>query len=359
MEHGADKFIQHTSVVARRIGVSAAVVALLTAGTEWEELGVVVAALGLSRQSLALGNVIGSSIANILGAFSLGLLFKSSLGGSEDDGETDFDRSSKIYSLLLLGLTGVVSLVLFISPEPSLIWTISGAAFLFIFGAYAVSIIWAISKGGIRPPEDNDSDSDSEASSQGSFIDTRPLLDRTPPPTRPNSVSPSPPPAPTLRHGLQYHIVHLVIGFLALSLSSYILSHAATNIVDEFGGSDYLFGIIVLSIATTLPEKFIALMAGKRGELAILVANTAGSNIFLLSLCLGIVMVDAGRWGDKYEGQGLKRIEIAVMLASSALFTGLVWCGRRLGQWSRCIGVIMVMGYIGFLVCEVFVLRKT
>lgn len=38
LEFGADKFVDHTAVVSRRIGVSQAVVALLTAGAEWEEV---------------------------------------------------------------------------------------------------------------------------------------------------------------------------------------------------------------------------------------------------------------------------------------------------------------------------------
>lgn len=39
LEFGADKFIDHTAIVARRINVSQAVIGLLTAGAEWEEVG--------------------------------------------------------------------------------------------------------------------------------------------------------------------------------------------------------------------------------------------------------------------------------------------------------------------------------
>ena len=38
LEYGADKFIDHTAIVASRLGVSQTLVALLTAGAEWEEL---------------------------------------------------------------------------------------------------------------------------------------------------------------------------------------------------------------------------------------------------------------------------------------------------------------------------------
>lgn len=38
LEYGADRFIDHTAIVARRVGVSQTLVALLTAGAEWEEV---------------------------------------------------------------------------------------------------------------------------------------------------------------------------------------------------------------------------------------------------------------------------------------------------------------------------------
>ena len=38
LEYGADRFIDHTAIIARRLGVSQTLVALLTAGAEWEEV---------------------------------------------------------------------------------------------------------------------------------------------------------------------------------------------------------------------------------------------------------------------------------------------------------------------------------
>jgi Ca2+/Na+ antiporter len=85
-----------------------------------------------------------------------------------------------------------------------------------------------------------------------------------------------------------------VFGFPAPVPSSYVLSYAASNLVDEFGISDVLFGIVILSIATTIPEKFVSVISGFRGQAGIIVANTVGSNIFLLSLCMGVLWVSTG-----------------------------------------------------------------
>jgi Ca2+/Na+ antiporter len=69
-------------------------------------------------------------------------------------------------------------------------------------------------------------------------------------------------------------------------------SHDATSITDGLSISDTRFGLVVLAIAITLSEKCIAVMGGHRGHAGILVANTAGGNIFLLTLYIGIVMLD-------------------------------------------------------------------
>ncbi|KAK5002773.1 hypothetical protein LTR16_004286, partial [Cryomyces antarcticus] len=111
LEFGADKFVDHTAIVARRLGVSQTLVALLTAGAEWEELAVVIAAVAQKKPSLALGNVIGSTVSNILGAFSLGLLFTG--------GPLSFDRSSRIYTALLLALTTAVAPILRFAKGPT------------------------------------------------------------------------------------------------------------------------------------------------------------------------------------------------------------------------------------------------
>ena len=73
------------------------------------QLVVVVASLARGRGSLALGNVVGSTIANILGAFSLGLIFYKP---SEINQAKLFEKSSSIYSLALLLVTTLASALL-------------------------------------------------------------------------------------------------------------------------------------------------------------------------------------------------------------------------------------------------------
>ncbi|KAM5353428.1 hypothetical protein ACJ41O_000078 [Fusarium nematophilum] len=346
LEFGADKFIDHTAIVARHTGLSETVVGLLTAGGEWEELAVVVASLARGRSSLAMGNVIGAAISNVLGAFSLGLL------SFEGERAVQFDRSARIYSLMLLVLTTLATAILYFPTH--VVWEVCGPALIATFGVYLVLVSLAIARGVLTAPEDSDdSDSGSDSSSGAESVaeiavatETDPLIN----PITPNTTASRPD-----RHGrrtLRHHGFYLVLGFLTICLAGYILSEAATNITDQFGISDVLFGVVILAIATTLPEKFVAVMSGYRGHPGILVANCVGSNIFLLSLCVGIVMVDTT---GSLDGGNVTMPELVTLWGSTLGLTLTVWFGAGICRW---IGVAMLVGYVTFLVLEVTVIHR-
>ncbi|KAF3491102.1 uncharacterized protein GIQ15_00619 [Arthroderma uncinatum] len=334
LEFGADKFIAHTAIVAARIQISEVVIGLLTAGAEWEELAVVIASIAQGRSSLALGNVIGSSISNILGAFSLGLLCY------ERGEQIVFDRSSRIYSLLLLVLTTALMPIIYYSTR--ITWLVGGSILIVAFVVYFLLVALAIGRGVLTAPEDSDSDSDSQ--SDVDDHDSSSVGSRT-------ALLPRNTGTRSYRHSLLYHGLYLLFGFLAICLAGYVLSQAAIKITDQLGMSDVLFSVVILAVATTLPEKFIAVMSGYRGHPGILVANCAGSNIFLLSLCCGIIMVDTR--GNLDRGT-VTVSELAVLWASTVAFTGTVWFGAK---FSRSIGVAMLAGYIAFIILEFTVIH--
>ncbi|CAD0082803.1 unnamed protein product [Aureobasidium vineae] len=336
LEFGADKFIDHTAIVAERTGIPESVIGLLTAGAEWEELAVVVVCILRNRSSLAIGNIIGSGISNILGAFSLGLLFRS------DEEVMVFDNSAKVYTLGMLLITFlVVGLQAFAS---FLATRIFGGMLIVIFILYVGSVAYLIFKGRLTALE-SDSDSDSDSESDNESIDNEAVDSRV------NTATPLLPAgqinsSSRHRHSIAYHIALLLLGFLAVLLSSFVLSNASSSIAEESGMSEVLFGVVFLSIATTLPEKFIAVMSGSCDRTGILVANTVGSNIFLLTLCIGVLWASTG--GDFDRGI-VDVVEMGVLLGSSLFMTLVIWFGA---QWSRIAGLVMLVIYLAFLVLE-------
>lgn len=130
---------------------------------------------------------------------------------------------------------------------------------------------------------------------------------------------------------------------IGIILSGFVLSSAVANLVDAFGISDILGGVVILSIATTFPEKFVAVISGNKGHLDIMLANTVGSNLFLLTLCLGVV------WLGSEAGGGMAIWEVLVMLGSTAALAVTILLPAKS---YRLVGLIMLVSYIAFIVAE-------
>ncbi|CRG90520.1 histone-lysine N-methyltransferase SUV420H [Talaromyces islandicus] len=346
LDYGADKFVDHTVIVGRRLGISQTLLALLTAGAEYEELAVVIAAVLQHQRPLALGNVLGSSISNILGAFSLGLLFSSG---------HQFDRTAKVYTGILFCITTVVVALSYLG------WLnrVSGGFLIGIFVVYVASIGYAIYRGVAIPLDESDSDSDSDNEDvvdRSHGRDHNPTVTSETSPLLHNGQTTSSESATQTRRSrsLAYHICQLVLGLLVLSISGYILSHSASSIADSLGLSGTVVGLTILSFATTLPEKLVAVLSSSRGHSGVMVASTAGSNIFLLTLCMGVIAVAdtaENNPGDVHNGFAI--FELAVTWVSSALLFLIVMLGL-----GRPAGVILIAAYVAFLVLEFTVYRR-
>ncbi|KAF3385092.1 Sodium/calcium exchanger MaX1 [Penicillium rolfsii] len=344
LDYGADKFLDHTVIVGQRLGISPTLIALLTAGAEYEELAVVVAAIAQGYSPLALGNVVGSAISNILGAFSLGILFH--------PGRMEFDQSAKIYSALSLFVT-TLFMVLAVFDQLN---EVTGGLLIAGFLVYIVSIGYAIYRGVTEAPQLSDDDGSSASNSD----DDLPVAqdDRAVGQDGNSEDSPLLRDPSTIQEGrgmnrtrsLFYHLCQLLFGLLALSLSGYIIAHSAGALTNSLQLSSTVFGLTVIAFATTLPEKFISVLSGSRGQGGIVAATTAGSNIFLLTICIGIVAVTGI---PVNRADNFVQFELATVWISALCFVGIVFLGP-----SRIAGLALLAAYVVFLVLEFTVYKR-
>ncbi|KAK7735938.1 hypothetical protein SLS53_007317 [Cytospora paraplurivora] len=373
LERGAKLFVSSATVLAKRLNLPEVLVAILIAGAEWEELAVVSLSLAQQRPALAVGNIVGSSIANIFGAFALGLIF--STGAWEG-----FDDTSKWATLGLLALTTVVALF----ALADILWhRIVAALFLVAFVAYVAAVLWTIWQGmfytevhegdaedvesGAAVHDHLDDASSARSSSSSSHNghahgddeganESSSLLGR-----QKSGFN-----IKKFRHTL-FPIVQLVGGFTALAISGFILSHTSSHLASSFNISDGAFGATVLSLATSLPEKFVAVMSGTQGHTGLLVADAVGSNAFLLTLCLGITAwsIASHDWHDHPEdGEPsfvtIARIEAWWLWASAVSLAVVVAVGGRVSGVvgvRQVMGAVLLMAYGGFWAVELTVLR--
>ena len=81
------------------------------------------------------------------------------------------------------------------------------------------------------------------------------------------------------------------------------------------------------------------------------VSCTAGSNIFLLTLCMGAVMLDTS---GQFNGGNVAVPELLVLWLSTASFTLTMWIDGRFHRW---VGATMLLGYVVFMVVEFTIVR--
>ncbi|SPO26140.1 uncharacterized protein UTRI_02416 [Ustilago trichophora] len=283
LEKAADGFIRHVSQLSTQLGISPTLIALLTAGAEWEELVVVVASIAHGASNLAIANVVGSAISNIL-------------GGDYDGGVTadwavqiqHADKDAKLSSKRLFE-------------------NVVGISLLVIFILYFVGLSWAISRGMLAAPQGSDSESSSSSSSgddddqsaansdaastttlgneseASSYVPPRrsavgaaarrgnnrtatsAAIERTPlllgSATSSNLATRL---ARRRRRAVFRSLQKLFVSFLILSLAGYLLSHSILEIASTVHLSDTVLGLTVLSFATTIPEKLLSVVAGLR-----------------------------------------------------------------------------------------------
>ncbi len=298
LEGGAERFTGAIGALARRLRASEGVVGLLTAGGEWEELVVVALALVGGHPALAVGNVIGSCLANLIGSMPLGLLGRRPLV---------LDRSARVYGLIMLGVTALASLFALggrvTRPE--------GSVLVAAFVLYVVSVLVVIQRGWLRPPEDDDDDDDDDVPVTGSAL-------------RP--------------------VAALILGLVVISLGAALVVQGAVHIAQRIGLSEYAIGATVVAIATTLPDKAISLIGGLRGQGGVVTANATGSNIFLLTLVLGLAALPGGT--GLVVAPTVAHVDVPLLLAVTLLVT-LLFRQPSLHRWT---GVALLILYVAYIV---------
>ncbi len=291
-----------------------------------------------------------------------------------------FDRSSKVYAGALFLVTSVFTLMAY---TRSLDFT-GGIFFLVAFGIYLFSMGSAVYEGFLTAPQE---DEDEEDGGRGNFceadvteapervlgisifsstlqvppFESSPLLSPNPQKstskrrsTLINDIRENASAQNITKYRLSYHLLMFAVGLMALSLSGYVLSHSATTLAIDFHLNGSLVGMTILAFATTLPEKLHSTLEGVRGHSGMLVATAAGSNIFLLTLCLGILFISQGEGDDSTDlGRELLDFEVWTGWACSLVLLLIVFIGGR-----RWMGPLLLGCYAAFIVSEFLVFRR-
>lgn len=297
---GADWLVKGAAGLAELFGVSPLVVGLTVVayGTSMPELVVSALAALDGRSAIALGNVVGSNIANI------GLIL----------GITALVSPPLVQGSLIkreVPVLIVSSLVLPLVMWNGFISRLDGA--LLIAGAAAFT--WAT----VRYASTSEADDPIVA---GALENVQ---------------------AKTPRGSRLRLSVFAVVGLAMLLSGGKLFVDAAVTVATALGVSERVIGLTVVAIGTSLPELAASVVAALRGQAAMAVGNVIGSNIFNVLFVLGVTSALSPIAGDVMTA----RKDLLLMLGFTAGAALLLRGPRRITRWE---GAILLVAYIATLI---------
>jgi cation:H+ antiporter len=324
---GGELLVRGASGLATRIGMSSLVVGLTVVAfaTSAPELAVTLGAVMGGEPGLAVGNVVGSNIANVLmilgsSAIILPLLVKVQLV------RIDIPFMAALSILfLLLAIDGGFSRV-------------DGLILLVLLVLYiAVAIILSRRDGHVD--ELRGPGASIATASAGRVGQTA----RTSGDTMTEAVEDV-----EARGSIGRDLVLVLIGVVLLVVGANILVKGATGIATAFGVSDLIVGLTVVAIGTSLPELATSIVAVRRGQRDLAVGNVVGSNIFNIGAVAGMAAMISPT-GLPVPESALA-LDIPLMIAASVVLLPLAFTGSVIARWE---GGLLVALYVSYLLYTV------
>lgn len=249
---GADFFVDGASSIAKSLRVPALIIGLtiVAFGTSAPELAVSVTSALDGRNAIAIGNVVGSNIFNILmvvgaSAAILPLHVKTTIFIKE----LPFTLLASI-TLLILGLDYVLDDVIAVSSEYSgYIGRVDGIILLFFFGIFLYYLVDTALVARKNHEEDEDE------------IETM---------------------------SMKKSVLLSLLGIIGIVLGGQMVVDSASEIAIAWGMSEGLVGLTIVAIGTSLPEFVTSVVAATKGQSDLALGNVIGSNIFNIYLILGV-----------------------------------------------------------------------
>ncbi|MFG6591046.1 calcium/sodium antiporter [Sulfitobacter sp. 1A12157] len=285
---GGEYLVRGAVALAQRVGLSPLVIGLTVVGfgTSAPELVTSVQAALLGAPDIALGNVVGSNIANIL---------------------------------LILGLAAVIAPVAISGRSFARDGTVMLAASLLCLGAVLLGQVDRLA-GGVA------------LMWLAAYLIYTFRSDRS----AAEAMAPLPDQAPFWRA-----LVWLLGGLLLTILSARFLVTGAVALAQAVGLSEAVIGLTIVAVGTSMPELVTSIIAARRGQSDVALGNVVGSNIFNILGVLGITALIQ----PVGVGAQIATLDIWVMLGATVALIACAFGGRL----SRGQGALFALAYVAYV----------
>lgn len=305
---GADFFVDGSASVARMFRVPGVIIGLtiVAMGTSAPELAVSISA-GLSGSNgIAVSNVVGSNIFNLLVVLGICAMMKP-LPVDADIKKRDFPISliATLGVLLLAGnlvLSGKTADLRDMEAPAGVLYRWNG---LFLVGIFIVYLAFTIFMAKKMQVEEEDEKAMSVVKSA----------------------------------------LYILGGLAGIIGGGQLVVNSARSLALAWGMSETLVGLTIVAIGTSLPELVTSIVASRKGQNGMAVGNVVGSNIFNLLLILGVsstvhpIVITMASFAD-----------LILLLAVSLISYGFVCSGKRINRIEGAVMTAMYICYTAFAI---------
>ena len=292
---GADLFVEGAGSLAHSLKIPSIIIGLtvIAMGTSAPETAVSISSSLQGANEIAVGNVVGSNLFNLLVVVGVCSILHP-IKITKEITKRDFPFS--ILATVALGIALLSGLVISGSPTVS---RFDGICFLVIFAIYIFMLV------------------------------------RSAMASRKNSTNEE---VVIHNHSVPASLLFVAIGLAGVIIGGNLVVDNATLIAKAFGMSQTLIGLTIVAIGTSLPELVTSIVASKKGENDMALGNVIGSNIFNLLLVLGV----AGTVSPIHLPNMESVIDCVILLVVSLLVFFII---KRTSIVGKKTGALMAVSY--------------
>lgn len=140
-------------------------------------------------------------------------------------------------------------------------------------------------------------------------------------------------------------ILFVLLGLACLIFGSNLFVNAATEVATELGVSQAIIGLTIVAGGTSLPELATSVVAARKGESAIAMGNVIGSNVMNILMILGVTGLIC-----PMQVNGITMIDLGVLLLSISLLWLFSFTKYKVERWEGVVMLALFAGYMSWLI---------
>lgn len=298
---GADFFVEGASSLAKKLGVSTTIIGLtvVAMGTSAPEAAVSISAALKGSNEIALGNVIGSNLFNLLIVLGVCMVI-TKLPTQKETLKRDFPWN-------VIATVAIIAFIVFFDTK---ITRIEGIILLVLFVTYMGYLIYKTLK--------DKTENDTEEIAEISFVKT---------------------------------LVFLIGGLGFVIVGGDLVVDSATAIARSWGVSDALIGLTIVAMGTSLPELVTSIVAARKGESEMAIGNVIGSNLFNLLFILGMTSTIMPVGINLASGI---LVDAIVLLAVTVMMYIFAATGNKFQRYEGATAILCYGGYLAYIIARAF-----